>query len=223
MVHLIDIDVIGLQSFERVFAGFANMQRRQAARVGPLAHVAVDLGGEHDLLAPPAALREVAADDLLGDALAFFAAVDVRRVPEVDPVLPAPDPSRRRSPARWCAVRNSWSPRQSPRDFQAGAAQVGVLHGIFFVPLVLSGVGVGAGESADAVFADLGFFCAQLLDKCTEMTLRTPIERGRIFARAVRAALYVQFIFFDQRPRSGEEGFRRHRAGRSPSSPSARR
>src|SRR5207249_3608450 len=49
-----------------------------------LAHRGIDLGGEDDRLAAAAALREPAADDLLGDALAAAPAVDVGRVEEVD-------------------------------------------------------------------------------------------------------------------------------------------
>ena len=60
--------------------------------VGPVAHVAVDLGRQHDLLAPPAALREPAADDLLGDAFALLPAVDVGGVEEVDARAPGRGP-----------------------------------------------------------------------------------------------------------------------------------
>src|SRR5207237_10363377 len=47
----------------------------------------VDLGGEDDALAAPAALRQPASDDLLGDALAGAPAVDVGGIEEVDAEL----------------------------------------------------------------------------------------------------------------------------------------
>ena len=62
-------------------------ERREPALVGPVPHVAVELGGHHDLLPPSAALGEPAADDLLGGAPALGAPVDVGRVEEVDPGL----------------------------------------------------------------------------------------------------------------------------------------
>ena len=92
VVHLVQVDVIGLQAAQAGFAGAANVQRREAAFVGPVAHIAVDFGGDDDFLAPPAALREPAPDDLLGDAFALFPAVDVGGVEEVDALAPARDP-----------------------------------------------------------------------------------------------------------------------------------
>jgi hypothetical protein len=45
--------------------------------VGSVAHCPIDFGRQHDLLAPPAALGQPAADVLLGDALALPPAIDV--------------------------------------------------------------------------------------------------------------------------------------------------
>ena len=70
VVHLVEVDVVGLQPAQAVLAGAPDVVGGQAALVGPVAHPAVDLGGQHDPLAPSAALRQPAADDLLGDALA---------------------------------------------------------------------------------------------------------------------------------------------------------
>ena len=71
VVHLVEVDVIGLQPAQALFARAADVQRREPAVVRPLGHRTEDLRREHDLLAPTAALREPAADDLLGHALAL--------------------------------------------------------------------------------------------------------------------------------------------------------
>ena len=84
VVHLVQVNVVGLQALERPFAGLADVQRRKFAMVRPVAHAPVDLGGDDDLLAPPAALGEPAPDDLLGDTLAGLPAVDIGGVEEVD-------------------------------------------------------------------------------------------------------------------------------------------
>ena len=52
-------------SRRRLSSHACGCERRQPALVRPLAHLAVDFGGEHDLLPPAAALREPPADDLL--------------------------------------------------------------------------------------------------------------------------------------------------------------
>ena len=87
VVHLVEVDVIGLQAAQAGVARVADVARREAAVVGPLGHRAVDLRREHDLLAPASALREPAADDRLGRARTLVAAVAVGGVEEVDAVL----------------------------------------------------------------------------------------------------------------------------------------
>jgi hypothetical protein len=64
----------------------------EAAVVRAVAHLTVDFGREDDPVPAPATLREPAADDLLGDALAGAPAVDVRGVEEVDAELERPVP-----------------------------------------------------------------------------------------------------------------------------------
>ena len=64
-----------------------DVQRGEPPLVGPLPHVAVQLGRQHRLLTAPAALREPVAHDPLGGALALIAAVDVGGVEEVDALL----------------------------------------------------------------------------------------------------------------------------------------
>ncbi len=87
MVHLVEVEVIGLQPAQRAFARLADVERREPLLVRPVPHVAEYLGGEHDFFAPAASLGEPAPDNLLGDALADLPTVDVGGVEEVDPEL----------------------------------------------------------------------------------------------------------------------------------------
>src|ERR1039457_5279665 len=84
VVHLIEVDVIGLQAPEGSLACVADVARREERVIGPVAHRAVELGRDHHLLATPSTLSEPAADDLFGDALALLPAVDVGGVEEVE-------------------------------------------------------------------------------------------------------------------------------------------
>src|SRR4029077_7238066 len=90
VVHLVEIDVVGLEAAQALVAGPTDVQRGRASVVRSLAQAAVDLRRQHDALATAAALCKPAADDLLGDALARLPAVDVRRVEEVDAQLEGP-------------------------------------------------------------------------------------------------------------------------------------
>ena len=112
-------------------AGGAGCPRRRGgcgrptgrASFGPVAHRAVDLGRQHDLLAPPAALRQPAPDDLLGDALAVLAAVDVGGVEEVDAQLQRLVHDR--EAVGLARLRPEVHRAQAqPADLQAGAAEV---------------------------------------------------------------------------------------------------
>ncbi|MNS88881.1 hypothetical protein D3C72_1228730 [compost metagenome] len=128
VVHLVEVDVVEPHALQAALAGALDVQRRELRGVGPLAHVAVDLGGDDDLLAPAAALGEPAAEDLLGDALAAHPAVDVGRVEEVDAVLERAvhDGERVRFGGLGPEVHRA---QAQPADHQAGAAEVGVFHG----------------------------------------------------------------------------------------------
>ncbi len=86
-MHLVEVDVIGLQTPQARVARGADVARREPAVVRPVGHRAEHLRGEHDLLAPLATLREPRADDLLGAARALRSAVAVRGVEEVDAEL----------------------------------------------------------------------------------------------------------------------------------------
>jgi hypothetical protein len=84
VVELVQVDMVGLHAPQRFFTGVPDVQRRKTGRVGPVAHVPVDLGGNDDLFASRAALRKPAPDDLFGDALAGLPAVDVGGIEEVN-------------------------------------------------------------------------------------------------------------------------------------------
>src|ERR1700683_2018684 len=83
-MHLVEVDVVGLESPQRAFARVADVPGRKKGVVGPVAHRSVDLCGDDHLLAAAPTLREPSADDLLGDALAFLPSVDVGGVEEVE-------------------------------------------------------------------------------------------------------------------------------------------
>src|SRR5436305_1980867 len=87
VVHLVEVDVVGLQSFQRTVTCVPDVACGEERVVGPLAHRAVELRRDDDLLAPAAALGEPATDDLLGDAFALLPPVDVGRVEEVDALV----------------------------------------------------------------------------------------------------------------------------------------
>lgn len=83
-MHLVEIEIVCLQAPETVFARAFDVQGRQARLVRPVAHAAIDLCGQHNLLPSPAALCEPTADDLLRHPFADFPAIDVRAVEKVD-------------------------------------------------------------------------------------------------------------------------------------------
>src|SRR5690606_34478266 len=108
----------------------AEVARREAAVVGAVAHLAVDLGGEDDLLAPAAALREPAPDDLLSMAeIALLAplTVAVGRVKEVDAEVERLVHDG--EAVRLRGLRTEVHRAQAQRaDLQAGASKVDVVH-----------------------------------------------------------------------------------------------
>ncbi len=128
VVHLVEVDVVGLQPLEAGVARPADVERRELALVRPLPHVPVELGGDDHLLAPAPALGEPAPDDLLGRAAALGAAVDVGRVEEVDPGVErrVHDGERRRLVGLGTEVHGA---QAEAADGEAGAAEVCVAHG----------------------------------------------------------------------------------------------
>jgi hypothetical protein len=77
-VRLVEVDGLDAQARERRLACLPQMEAAEAVVVRTVAHPKACLGGEHDLVAPPAPV-EPAADDLLGRPVR----VHVRRVHEV--------------------------------------------------------------------------------------------------------------------------------------------
>src|SRR5688572_1304166 len=86
-MHLVKVDVIGLQSPQALLACSTDVAGRETSVIRPFGHRAERLRGEHHLLPPAATEREPAPDDLLRAAGAETAAVTVRSVEEVDPEL----------------------------------------------------------------------------------------------------------------------------------------
>jgi hypothetical protein len=78
-VDLVEVDPVGPQPAQRVLDRADDPSARRALPVGIVAHRAVELGREDDVVAAPA--RERLGDDLLGLALP----VHVGGVDEVDP------------------------------------------------------------------------------------------------------------------------------------------
>ena len=83
-MHLEEIDVIGLQATQAGVARGANVTSREATIVWPIGHWSVQLGGQHNLLAPSATEREPVANDFFGGANAEVSAVTIGGVEEVD-------------------------------------------------------------------------------------------------------------------------------------------
>src|SRR3954467_8005861 len=84
VVELVEVDPVGPHPAQRPLAGAHDVAGGQERVVRPVRHAAVDLGGEHGLLAPFAAQGEPGAEHLFGAPLARVEAVDVGGVEEVD-------------------------------------------------------------------------------------------------------------------------------------------
>ena len=50
VVHLVKVDMVGLQTPEARFTGFANVVGGQTPVIDLIAHLAIDLGGENDAI-----------------------------------------------------------------------------------------------------------------------------------------------------------------------------
>ena len=86
VMHLIQVDGVGAHAPQRLLALPDDRQLRQSGFVGPVAHGAVDLGRQHDLVATPASLVEPLADDVLTGAHTQMTPVHVGGIEEVDAV-----------------------------------------------------------------------------------------------------------------------------------------
>ncbi|KAG1432787.1 hypothetical protein G6F57_022699 [Rhizopus arrhizus] len=65
VMHLVQVDVVGLQAAQAILARFPDVVCGQPAVIGPQPHGLVALGGQHDAVAPRAVLRQPAPDDFL--------------------------------------------------------------------------------------------------------------------------------------------------------------
>jgi hypothetical protein len=127
VVHLVQVDPVGLQPAQRLVTGLDDVARGQALVVGALAHPAVHLRRDHHRFAPTPALREPPPDDLLGDAFAELPAVHVGRVVELDAEVERAihDLEAVRLGGLRAEVHRA---ETQARDAQPGAAEVCVLH-----------------------------------------------------------------------------------------------
>src|SRR5438128_3388221 len=127
VVHLVEVDVVGAQAAQAALARLADVRGGEAPVVRTRAHPPVDLRREDDPLAPAATLREPAADDLLGDALARAPAVHVGRVEEDDPEL-----ERAVHDCEAVALAGEWAEvhgaEAEPADPEPALAETDVVH-----------------------------------------------------------------------------------------------
>ena len=82
MMHLVEIDVVGLEAGERGIARTSDIESRELSVIRPVAHVAIQFRCEDRAFAPAAALSEPLPDDALGQTL-VAPAVNIRGVKEV--------------------------------------------------------------------------------------------------------------------------------------------
>jgi hypothetical protein len=129
VVELVEVDVVGLQALQTGIEGPADIECREPGLVGPVRHDAVELGREHGAFAALAAFGEPPANDFLGPAAVLSPAINIGRVEEVDPGLQCGihDGMGRGFVSSGAEIHGA---EAQPGDFQAGAAQMGVLHGV---------------------------------------------------------------------------------------------
>src|SRR3989304_4888957 len=72
VMHLVEVDVVGLQSSQAAFTRLADVIGRQTPLIGTFAHLSIDLCGEDNPLPPASSLSQPAPDDLFRQALARF-------------------------------------------------------------------------------------------------------------------------------------------------------
>jgi hypothetical protein len=132
VVHLIQVDVIGLQPPQARLAGAANVVGRQPAIVRAESHRLVHLRRQDDVVAVPAALQP-SADGLLRDAVPLLhvrglrAAVDVGGVEEADARIHR-GVHNREAGRLVHGVAEVHGPQTNPADHQTGSAQMPVRH-----------------------------------------------------------------------------------------------
>ena len=131
-VHLVEVDVVDLQAAQRVLDLADDPAARAARLVGVLVvHVAVELGGQEDVVAAALAGLQRLADDLLGLA----AGVDVGGVDDVDAGVEGAVDDRDRLVVVGVAPRAEHHRAEGQRaDLDAGPAEGAVVleaHAVF--------------------------------------------------------------------------------------------
>jgi hypothetical protein len=122
-VHLVEVDPVGLQALERRLDRAEDPAPRVARLVGIVAHRAVELRREHDVVA--AAAGKGLADDLLG----LPPRVDVGGVDEVDArVERAVDDADRRVVVGLAPRAEHHRAEAQRRDLHAGACERSLVH-----------------------------------------------------------------------------------------------
>ena len=128
VVHLVQLDMVGLHAFERRFTRAPNVHSRKASFIGPITHGSVDFRRNDCFFATPATLGKPSPNDVFRDALALFPAIDVGRVEEVDSEFECPIHDTKRILFGRMRTKVHGSEAQTT-DFEGGAAETSVLHG----------------------------------------------------------------------------------------------
>src|SRR6188508_1760303 len=128
MVHLVQIDAVGLKTPQTRFTGALDVQRREPRGIRPIPHAPVHLGRKHDLFPSTAALRKPTAENLFGPSLSELPPVDVRRVEKVHSQLQRTVHDRHA--VRFGGLRPKIHGAETePAHLDARAPQLYVLHG----------------------------------------------------------------------------------------------
>ena len=139
VVHLVQIDAVRPQPPQRVVAGLADVHGGQEAVVRPLPLAAVQLRGQDHHVPAPGPGPEPVPDDLLADTLGPRAAVGVRGVEEVDPLLEREvhDPVRLGHVSERAEVHGA---ETEPADRDAAAPKMRVVHAANLRPATARGL-----------------------------------------------------------------------------------
>src|SRR4029079_16611797 len=128
MVHLVQIDAVGLKTPQTRFTGALDVQRREPRGIRPIPHAPVHLGRKHDLFPSTATLCKPTAENLFGPSLSELPPVDVRRVKKVHSQLQRTVHDRHA--ARFGGLRSKIHGAETePAHLDARAPELYVLHG----------------------------------------------------------------------------------------------
>ena len=119
--------MVGLEPPQAGLAGSFDMPGREFGFVGPVPHASEDFGGQHDFVPPASALRQPAADDLFGNALAGLFAVHIGGIEKVDAHIQRAihDGPTVAFGGEGTKIHGA---QTEPADFEPGPAKVSVFH-----------------------------------------------------------------------------------------------